>query len=133
EWYLVIIALTALSAVSALWDDLLYTLPLLVLAAGILVTQAFVSAAKARFPNGEWGMSSADSALRFRSPHSAFRILLTAFLYMLQPLARLHGRLRYGLTLWRRHGPPGFMLPRPRAFSVWSEHWQAPANRLESI
>ena len=38
----------------------------------------------------------------------------TAVLHLLQPLARLRGRLRRGSTPWRRQAPAGFALPRAR-------------------
>lgn len=58
---------------------------------------------------------------------------LTTVLYGLQPLARLLGRLRYGLTPWRRRNAPTFNSPRPRTATVWSEHWQAPEARLTDL
>jgi hypothetical protein len=58
---------------------------------------------------------------------------LTALLHLLQPLARLRGRLQHGLTPWRRHGAGGFALPWPRTRTLWSERRQAPTDRLEAI
>lgn len=49
-------------------------------------------------------------------------------LCMLQPIARLWGRMHLGLTPWRRHGPRVLALPRQRSTSVWSERWH-PAER----
>ena len=57
---------------------------------------------------------------------------LTAILHLLQPLARLHGRPRSGLT-------PGddvarsLAAPWPRTLTIWSEHWQASEERLRSV
>jgi hypothetical protein len=58
---------------------------------------------------------------------------LTAFLHLLQPLARLSGRLSCGLAPWRRHGRSIPALPWPRTFAVWSEQWRAPSERLQAI
>jgi hypothetical protein len=58
---------------------------------------------------------------------------LTALLHLLQPLARLRGRLRSALTPWRRHGPGGFAFPWLRTWSVWTETWQAPEARLRRL
>jgi O-antigen biosynthesis protein len=58
---------------------------------------------------------------------------LTAFLHLLQPLARLWGRLRYDLTPWRRRGVAGLAFPRLRHFKMWSERWQDAAQWLVSI
>ena len=46
---------------------------------------------------------------------------MTATLFLLQPLARLAGRLRNGLSPWRRRLRPGAAWPRPRTVKVWSE------------
>jgi O-antigen biosynthesis protein len=55
---------------------------------------------------------------------------LTTFLYLLQPFARLCGRVQHGLTPWRRHSPGSLATPLPRGASVWSEEWQAPDERI---
>ncbi len=122
EWYLVIMALAALSAVGALWSPLLFALPMLALAIGAPVVQALMSVAQASFTSAP---RSFVGRLKLKS--------LTAFLHLLQPLARLCGRLRNGLTPWRQRGAPGFSLPRPQTVSIWSERWQGPDERLESL
>jgi len=58
---------------------------------------------------------------------------LTAFLHLLQPLARLRGRLTGGLTPWRRGRMSELAFPRPRTFRVWTEQWQAHEARLRSL
>ncbi len=122
EWYLVIIALAALCAIGAFWRPLLFALPVLALAMGAPVVQALMSAAQASFTSVP---RSLVGRLQLRS--------LTAFLHLLQPLARLCGRLRYGLTPWRQRGVPGLSLPRPQTVSIWSERWLGPDERLESL
>jgi glycosyltransferase involved in cell wall biosynthesis len=122
EWYLVIIALAGLSALGALWTPLLLAVPLLLLAGGTLVYESIMAAARSTF-NGE-----------SRSRFEVFRLrALTAFLHMLQPLARLAGRLRYGLAPWRRRSVPALALPRPRTSNIWSEEWLSPDQRLAGI
>jgi hypothetical protein len=54
-------------------------------------------------------------------------------LFMLQPAARLAGRLRRGLAPWRRRTAPSLALPRPRTRSLWSEHWGAADQRLRGL
>jgi len=122
EWYLVILAFAALAALGIHWRPLLLALLPLVFAVGTLLTQATLGAARASFTSAP---RSRAAWLKLRS--------LTAALYLLQPLARLSGRLRYGLTPWRRHGAPGLSLPRPRASTLWSERWRDSAERLRSI
>jgi GT2 family glycosyltransferase len=121
EWYLVIVALAALSALGFLWMPLSYILPLFILAMGTSVAQAVLSATHAHFTSEP-------------RPLVAWlkRRTLTVCLHLLQPLARLCGRLRYGLTPWR-YGAPRLSLPRPRIFAIWTEQWQDPTVRLQSL
>lgn len=48
-------------------------------------------------------------------------------------MVRLAGRLRRGLSPWRRRLRPGAAWPRPRSVEVWSENWQAPQARLQQL
>jgi GT2 family glycosyltransferase len=122
EWYLVIAALAGASVLGALWPPLLLALPLLVLAAAAPLVQAGASAARASFPR-----TPGSLAVRLE------RRTLTALLHLLQPLARLLGRLRAGLTPWRRQGTPFFAFPWPRVRTTWCEHWQSAEARLASV
>jgi GT2 family glycosyltransferase len=118
EWYLVNLALLLIAGLGVLWAPLLWAIPILMLTAGIPVANACKSAAGCHFS--------------LEGSHFSPR-MLTAFLHMLQPAARLHGRLIHGLTFWRTRVPAGFMWPVPRKLAIWTEHWQAPEVRLESI
>src|SRR5439155_14605560 len=81
-----------------------------------------VGAARASFPN------AGGSRLR------TFRCrATTALLYMLQPLARLAGRLRHGLAPWRRRTASAWAMPRPRTSSIWNERWKSPEDRLQQL
>jgi O-antigen biosynthesis protein len=114
EWYLVILGLVACAGLGIFWSPLLVALPLLVLAVGALLFHAWAAVARAL---------NRDAPRRARMRGHA----LTAVLYLLQPLARLSGRLHYGLTPWRlRTGVRRAAIPWPRARAVWSEHWQTP-------
>ena len=115
EWFLVIIALAGLSALGILWNPLLLAVPLLLLAGGLLVYESSMAAARSIF-RGESRSRSEIFQLR----------AVTAFLHMLQPIARLGGRLRYGLAPWRRRSVPALALPRPRTSNIWSEEWHVP-------
>jgi glycosyltransferase involved in cell wall biosynthesis len=111
EWYLVILLLAVLSALGALWSPLLAALPLAIAAGGLLVAQAVGGARRA-----------SQTTMR-RPDHRLRSMLLTTFLHMLQPSARLWGRLRSGLTPWRWRGPETRALPRSTSWTVWSETW----------
>jgi len=130
EWYLVILLLVAVSALGILWRPLLGTLPLLALSVGTLVMQAGLAATRTLLPG-----RPASRVVRYQQQ------ILTAVLYLLQPLARLSGRLHYGLAPWRRNGEPGgtlasmrrSVLPRPGRVAVWSERWEHPDGKLQRI
>ncbi len=102
EWYLLVVALAGLALLGMLWHPLFLAAPLCALTAGASVAQAVISGARASF-------TEPRSRLQTLGLHA-----LTALLHLLQPLARLRGRLRSALTPWRRHGPGGFAWPRPR-------------------
>jgi GT2 family glycosyltransferase len=121
EWYGVILLLAAFSLLGLLWAPLAGSLLLLTAAIVAPVAQALASAARARWP-------CAPAGWRGRTA----RFLLTAFLHLVQPMARLTGRLRHGLTPWRRRGP-GLTAAFPRTATIWSAAWREPAAWLERI
>ncbi len=108
EWFLFLLGLAVVSGLGALWKPLFLALPLLALALGATLLQAALSGRRALF--------GADVPPRLRFP---LRVL-TAALHLVQPLARLAGRLVSGLTPWRRR-TCGFVWPRARALSTWTE------------
>src|SRR3989442_11228887 len=107
--------LMGLSALSFVWSPLTLLLPLLIGAALLPLAQACLSAAHASFPDAP----PRRAALMKRR-------LLTAALHLVQPLARLRGRLKEGLTPWRCRGASKPAPLRPVTTSIWSEHRQAP-------
>lgn len=119
EWYLLILYLAGLSVLGAFWQPMQWATALLIAAVAIPIVQAILSASKASFT------TPATSRLIRLKLYS-----LTALLYLLQPLARLWGRLINGLTPWRRHGVNTFVFPRPLNWTIWSESWQPPEQRL---
>lgn len=124
EWYLLIALLGIFSALGFLWSPLWLAQALWGIAAGALIFQAAMSARRATFTVAV----ASVSPLRKMGLHG-----LTAVLHLIQPMARLHGRLDHGLTLWRRVGPSGFIFPAPRKETLWSEKWQEPRRRLETM
>lgn len=121
EWYLLLLVLAFLSALGLAWPTLLFAYPLLVLGVGASVIQACL---KARAILTEWNGVTA--------PRRAARFGLTAVLHLVQPVARLVGRLRGGLSPWR-WSHAGWSLPRSRVISTWSETWRMPAQRTEDL
>jgi hypothetical protein len=82
------------------------------------IAQAVVSARRAQFNSKP---ATHRALLKLQT--------LTALLHLMQPLARLTGRLRWGLTPWRRHAR-GWAVPRPRSTNLWSETWRSREERL---
>jgi GT2 family glycosyltransferase len=121
EWYLVIAGLAVVSALGILWPPLLAALPLFGIALGASIVQAIKGASRANFPTPVTSWTA-----------RARRYFLTALLHFLQPMARLHGRLHWGLSPWR-HGVAGAVVPRIRVESVWSEQWKDPASWLADL
>jgi O-antigen biosynthesis protein len=122
DWYLSIGALAALSALGVLWTPLLFLLPVLGLAVLVSLAHAWLSAAPASRV-----LASRSRAVRLRF------CALTAFLHLLQPLARLTGHLRGGLVPWRWRGRMRPLLPRRRTAAVWSERWRSAEERLGAV
>lgn len=122
EWYLLILALACGSLLALLWAPLAWSVPLLAGAVAITLIHAAKEGVDAQFNGGPAGRTE---NLRAR--------LIVAGLHLAQPLARLSGRIRSGLTAWRTHGNSRFVLPRPRAEAEWTADWREPAQRLEDI
>jgi glycosyltransferase involved in cell wall biosynthesis len=122
EWYLVCFTLLMLSIFSIFWKPLLVALPFLVVAVCIPLINVIKSMAEASFTSKS--LSNFDQ-LKLR--------ILTGFLHMIQPMARLYGRLNSGLTPWRWYGAPYYAFPWPRKYKIWSENWKAPDKWLQSI
>jgi O-antigen biosynthesis protein len=122
EWYL----LLSIGAVSAmlglLWSPLLLAAPLAVLGLVVSIADAVMGARDAWF-----------SAAPRPSPRRAWRQCITALLHLIQPLARLSGRVQYGLTAWRCRGRSEFVIPRPYQSAVWDEDWKLPEERFSEI
>ena len=122
EWYLVISVLAGFVILSAAWTPLLVFLPLLVMAIAGTVLQAVAGGARALF------REAARSRLEDWKRRS-----LTGLLHLLQPLARLIGRLRHGLTPWRHRGASAFAIPRQRSLERWDQHWHTAEDRLSDL
>jgi len=122
EFLLVIAALAGISALGLLWAPLLFALPAFAVGVSASLWRALASGWRANRPIP--GRSSLETFLR-RS--------LTAMLFMLQPLARLGGRLGNGLSPWRRRLRPGATWPHPRVVTVWGETWYEPQVRIQAL
>jgi len=121
EWWYLVGVLTVLSALGFSWPPLFLFAPLWLLALAAPLAQAALAAARATFP-----VPARSTGERWQ------RYALVFFMHLQQPIARLIGRRRHGLTPWRRRGPSA---PADRAApaQVWSEAWRAPEAWIESF
>ncbi len=122
EWYLLIVLLALLSGLGLVWPQLLVAVPFAVLAAAPPLLHAL---------NG-----AADATLSPRSDRRGQRLALralTAALYLLQPVARLWGRVMHGLTPWRLRGPRTPVAPGTRTLTAWTEQWEPPEARPRRV
>src|SRR6266436_2719782 len=122
EWWLVIAGTAAIGLVGFLWPPLIWAW----LAFGLAMTLAVTQAIRCGCRN-----SFAEVALTRAGRWK--RRALTAVLYWMHPLARLYGRLRYGLTLWRRHPADDYSFPHPWTADIWATGYQSVEARLQGI
>jgi hypothetical protein len=61
------------------------------------------------------------------------RRIVTGLLHLLQPLARLIGRTRHGLTFWRRQAIAGYTWPRSWTANIWTKECPTTEERLRAI
>jgi len=121
EWYFVLFFLAVLAALGIFWAPLRWML--VPLAAGLVVSllQSVRAAADASFPSQGYS----------RTHRLALKVVV-AFLHLVQPMARLAGRIQHCLGPWRWRDFVR-VFPRPTRRSLWSEQWQAPEARLAEI
>jgi O-antigen biosynthesis protein len=121
EWYLLIGLLTGLGCLGLLWPPMFLAWVLLALSIAAPVALAARCATK---------LSGGQGAAGFRRWKFG---IVTGFLHLLQPLARLWGRLRHGLTFWRSKGTIGYAIPRPWYANIWTKRAMTVEERLESM
>src|SRR5437870_1264402 len=121
EWHLLTAALAGMAVLSAVFEPLKVAVPMLIVALLPPVAQAWLSAARASFPEAS---------------HRRARLMrrgVTAGLHLPQPLARLPGARKNGLTPWRRHGAVRPAPLWPVAAALRSERWETQHARLRTL
>jgi GT2 family glycosyltransferase len=126
EWYLLIAVLAAASAYGLERKPLFFTIP------GTQIPETLVLLVISIVPLVAQAISSAHAAWRHDHGGRIAARALTALLCFGQPLARLLGRLRHGLTPWRRRNSR-LSVPRPRTGTVWCEDWRSLQERLSRL
>jgi GT2 family glycosyltransferase len=122
EWYLLICFFATLSLIGLIWEPLLIAIPLLVLAGGFSIAQAAIS-------------SSSTAALTAgRGTRAYLKVFgISMILHLAQPVARLCGRIKFGLHPWRHRGAPPQVMFRAKTVSIWSEAWRTPEEWLSHL
>jgi GT2 family glycosyltransferase len=122
EIYLSIGLLAILVALGAAWTPLLALSPLLLVLAAALAVRSMTNALRARFPTP--GVTSHGLMARRG---------LTAMFHVAQPLVRLQGRIRHGLSPWRSFRSTGYAVPVTHRLEHWRERWIDPMLWLASF
>jgi hypothetical protein len=124
EWYLLLAVLGLVGSLGAFWRPLLLAWAGLGLAGALSLLQAAIGSSRAL-------------AARRDHPHSRRRRLarlgLTTLLFLLQPAARLVGRIENGLTPWRLRAGLRLTWPRPRTMAAWCERWRPHEERVAAV
>jgi len=121
EWYFLLLLLGFVNTLGISWTPLLWLTPLLIAGGGLTLVQAIRASLRATFdskPNSKLG----DAGLR----------LLVAWLHLVQPAARLFGRVQHGMGPWRWKGIT-LILPLPTIVSLWTTRWQPIESRLSTL
>src|SRR5439155_2520834 len=121
EWWIIVVCLFMAAFAGVLWRPMLLAAPLFQLAIIIPIFQALMAGFAIRRQFGQ----------RKRSWIKYWAV--TSLLHLIQPIARLGGRIGRGLTPWRRRGVDGFSIPWRHKFTLWSEQWQAADTRLRGL
>lgn len=124
EWYLLsfIILLAAIGGIS--WSPWKYLAPLALIVSVLPFVQIIYYVGK--LPR--YGKSKKNAWY-----HDVKWRVTTTLLHIIQPFARLLGRMKFNLTPWRRFGKRSFALPIPKNISIWCESWLSPEYRLNVI
>ncbi len=124
EWYFLVLAASCLILLGLAWSPLLWLGPLVLAAAALTIVQAIR------------GGLAADFTGRRLTRGEAWRMrAVIALLHLLQPLARLRGRIQHGIGPWRlpRGAAPLGAGANGAAHAYWSETWKSAEERLSGV
>jgi hypothetical protein len=118
DWYLVLATLIGASLLAPLLPSLLWLAVCALAASAVTLFYSVAAAWRAELPPfGRRGRL----------------VALTALLHLIQPAARLVGRLTNGLAPWRRNPGVGIAVPLRRHRSRWHEGWLHPQERVRAM
>ena len=115
EWLLVAAAMLGLGVTGLLVPPFGWAFAPFAVMAAISLTQALRGAMEAKYL-----VRARDLPLHAKV--QSFSLIF--FFHLLQPAARLWGRLKHGLTPWRRRRAYPLPSPANLAISIWSETWR---------
>jgi glycosyltransferase involved in cell wall biosynthesis len=124
EWYLFSGIVALMATIGFAWTPLLWLWPVFGLSVAIIFTQAALSAAT-------------NVSHQIKQKNNIKYWLLITLLHVLQPVARLYGRIKQGLTPWRAKwtisGLRYLFDFRNKIFTHWSEEWRSAEDCLTDI
>lgn len=124
EWYLFSALLAVVANMGVFWAPLLWLWPVFLLSVVVVLIQAAVSA-------------GTNVSHQIKQKDNIKYWLLITLLHIIQPVARLYGRIKHGLTPWRaistRSGLPYLFTFRDKVFTLWSEVWRPAEDYLMDI
>lgn len=124
EWYLLSALFAIIGLCGLFWWPLIIGWIFFAFAMTMIIMQAFISAAK-------------NSVLPPSQKNNIKYHALIIALHVLQPVARLYGRFKHGLTPWRKRGGGMksiflFVFSK-QIFTYWSEKWNSAEDWLSAI
>lgn len=123
EWYLITALLGSIGLLGFLWTPLLWFFAPFVFSLLIIIVQSVYSA-------------QANASLPKQYKKLRYHLLIIA-LHIIQPAARLYGRVRFGLTPWRKRGAGWswkyLFVFKSKTFLHWSEKWHSAEEYLLAI
>jgi GT2 family glycosyltransferase len=120
EWYFLVTLLGLLSLLALAWKPLFFVLPFFLLASVASLAQAGVAASRPMVND-----QPVTRRLMMR--------ILTGWLHLIQPLARLLGRIRHGVRPWSFRGILTTPVSLTHTQEIWSEDQRPLAERLTEI
>jgi GT2 family glycosyltransferase len=121
EWYFLLVLFGFVTILGISWTPLLWLTPLLIAGVGLSLVQAVRASMRATF----------DSKPNSKLGYAGLR-LLVVWLHLVQPAARLLGRVQHGLGPWNWREFV-WVSPLPTVDSIWSEQWVAIESRLSQL
>ncbi|MCW3091624.1 MAG: glycosyltransferase [Ferruginibacter sp.] len=123
EWYLFSAVLGFLATLGFISAPFLWVWPLFILSVVVVFIQAVISA------SNNVALLPGNTKFKYKE--------LIILLHIIQPMARLYGRLKHGLTPWTKINVVSdykFAFAfKPTSLSIWSEKWRSSEAWLEDI